>query len=124
MKAFKVVIIAAGLFIVATGLLEVVLGPAALPGNESATPSADSNYRFFAVSWLALGLVLLSAVPKVREAKLVVRGVSAVVFAGGIARLISLVAAGTPHPMIFGLLGVELVVPPLLVGWHNRLIRD
>jgi hypothetical protein len=45
------------------------------------------------------------------------------VFAGGIARLVSLAQAGTPQPMIYALLAVELVAPPLLVLWHHRLTR-
>lgn len=119
MRAFKVVITLVGLFIVATGVLEVALGPRALPGAETATPSADSNYRFFAVSWLALGVLLLAK----RTDELVIRFVSATVFVGGLARFVSLAQAGQPQPMIYALLAVELVAPPLLVLWHRRLTR-
>jgi hypothetical protein len=121
MNAFRVVLVVVGLFIAGTGLLEAVVGPALLPGDQQATASVDSNYRFFAVSWMALGVALLMAVNKIEESTNVIRGVSAVVFAGGIVRIISLVVDGEPHMMIYALLAVELVAPPLLVLWHNRI---
>lgn len=121
MRAFKVVIAITGLFIAITGLMEMVLGPAALPGDEHATPSADSNYRFFAASWLAVGVALLTTIKN--NSQVIIRAVAATVFAGGLARLISLATAGAPQAMIYGLLTIELVVPPLLVLWHHRLVK-
>lgn len=121
-RAFQVVLAVLGLFIAGTGLLEVVLGPSVLlPGSPEAGPTLDSNYRFFAVMWLAIGVALLSAVRRVREATTVVRFVSAAVFVGGLARLVSWLATGQPHAMMLVLLAVELTVPPFLVLWQRRL---
>ncbi len=111
-----------GLFVAGTGLLEVVFGPAVLlPGSPEAVPTLDSNYRFFAVMWLAIGVAMLSVVPRVREATTVLRFVSAAVFVGGLARIVSWLDTGQPHGLMVVLLGVELILPPVLVLWQRRL---
>ncbi|WP_053722234.1 DUF4345 domain-containing protein [Saccharothrix sp. NRRL B-16348] len=122
MKAFQVVLVLLGLFVAGTGLLEVVLGPSVLlPGSPRPEPTLDSNYRFFAAMWLAIGVALLSVVPRVREATTVLRFVSAAVFVGGLARIASWLAVGQPHALMLVLLAIELIVPPVLVLWQRRL---
>jgi hypothetical protein len=122
MKAFQVVLVLLGLFVAGTGLLEVVLGPSVLlPGSPRPEPTLDSNYRFFAAMWLAVGVALLSVVPRVREATTVLRFVSAAVFVGGLARIASWLAVGQPHALMLVLLAIELIVPPVLVLWQRRL---
>ena len=122
MKAFQAVLAVLGLFAAGTGLLEIVLGPSVLlPGSPTPGPTLDSNYRFFSAMWLAIGVALLSVVPRVREAGTVLRFVSAAVFVGGLARIASWLAVGQPHAMMLVLLGIELIVPPVLVVWQRRL---
>jgi hypothetical protein len=122
MKAFQAVLVVLGLFVAGTGLLEVVLGPTVLlPGSPRPEPTLDSNYRFFSAMWLAIGMAMLSVVPRVREATAVLRFVSAAVFVGGLARIVSWLAVGQPHAMMLVLLAIELTVPPVLVLWQRRL---
>ena len=45
-----------------------------------------------------------------------------VFFAGGIGRLISLIAVGWPHPAFVVLMAIELILPPLLI-WLWRGAR-
>jgi hypothetical protein len=120
-KVFQAVLVVLGLFVAGTGLMDVVFGPAVLPGAPEAAPTLDSNYRFFAVMWLAIGVALLSVVPRVREATTVLRFVCAAVFVGGFARIVSWSAAGQPHGLMVFFIGVELIVPPVLVVWQRRL---
>ena len=54
------------------------------------------------------------------ERALVTRLVLAIVVAGGVARVISVIAVGWPHPVYIGAMVVELVVVPLLIVWHAR----
>ncbi|MEU4448603.1 DUF4345 domain-containing protein [Actinosynnema sp. NPDC050801] len=122
MKAFQAVVAVLGLFAAVTGLLEVVLGPSVLlPGSPEPGPTLDSNYRFFSAMWLAIGVALLSVVPRVREATTVLRFVGAAVFVGGLARLVSWLTVGQPHPLMLVLLAIELIVGPVLVWWQRRL---
>ncbi|RKT55873.1 DUF4345 domain-containing protein [Saccharothrix australiensis] len=121
MTALRVVLVLLGLFVVGTGLADVVVGPAVLPGSPSATPTLDSHYRFFATMWLALGVVLLWVAPRVDRATAALRGACAAVFAGGVARIVSLLAVGPPHGLLVFFIGVELVLPPALVWWQRAV---
>ena len=40
-------------------------------------------------------------------------------FAGGPARLLDMVAGGTPHPVFLGALVIELIVVPLVLVWQS-----
>ena len=51
------------------------------------------------------------------------RLLSALVVAGGLARLLSLAVTGTPSAGHLAGLGLELVVVPLLVLWQSRITR-
>ncbi|TBN57375.1 DUF4345 domain-containing protein [Glaciihabitans arcticus] len=62
---------------------------------------------------LLILLGVLGAVP-------VATGLLAIVVAGGVARVISVIAVGWPHPVYIGAMAVELVVVPLLIVWHAR----
>lgn len=42
--------------------------------------------------------------------------------AGGIARLISVAVNGWPHPVFTATIVLELVIVPLVIWWHARVI--
>ena len=48
----------------------------------------------------------------------------AIVFIGGLARAVSLVAVGMPSKPMLGALVIELVVTPLLYLWQRRVARS
>jgi Domain of unknown function (DUF4345) len=47
-----------------------------------------------------------------------------VCFAAGVARLVSIAIYGIPPQPILVLLLIELVVPPALVWWLSRVVRE
>lgn len=108
---------------VATGVAAVARGTAIVPGAPPPDPNVDSEHRFFAVWWTALGPVLWSLVPEVERRGRAVRAVAAVTFAGGVARLLAAKQTGAPHPLYRALTAVELTMPPALVLWHEHLRR-
>ncbi|WP_175407359.1 DUF4345 domain-containing protein [Streptomyces sp. TRM64462] len=120
-RTFQGVLILLGLVVLGTGALDIVSGTTALPGDPYAGPTLDSNYRFFAGVWCALGLVLFAAAPRPEDHALALRGVFAAVFAGGLARGVSYLAVGAPHALFTAFIGVELLLPPLLLLWYGRL---
>lgn len=122
-RTFQAVLVLSGLFVVATGALDIVTGTALLPDSREIPVNVDSQYRFFASIWLTLGAVLLWIVPRPEQAVGPLRAVCGAVFLGGLARLLSLAVAGVPHPMFLAFIVIELVVPPALVIWQNRLTR-
>ncbi|WP_017585078.1 DUF4345 domain-containing protein [Nocardiopsis ganjiahuensis] len=113
------------LFAVAVGFMDVLFSTAPLPGETGVAPTVDSNYRFFAAIFVAVGLLLLwvSLDPLEHTRGLALWWVSGAVFLGGLARIVSLGVAGPPAPFVYALLAVELVVPPVLVLWHRALTR-
>ena len=120
-RLLNVVLAVLGAVPVATGLLAIVGGPTVAPGGGPTTPSIDSEYRFVNVFWLAGGLVLWWTLRRASERALVTRVVLVIAATGGIARLISVLVVGWPHPVFVGTIGLELVVVPLVIWWHSRV---
>ncbi|CAL9675664.1 hypothetical protein SUDANB105_07863 [Streptomyces sp. enrichment culture] len=123
-RSLQTVLVLLGLFVLGTGVLDVVAGPAALPGHPEVSTTVDSNYRFFAGVWSMLGLVLLGLARRVQTNGPGLRVVFAAVFLGGLARLVSFLTVGAPHPLHTAFIGVELLLPPLLLVWHSRVARS
>jgi hypothetical protein len=70
------------------------------------------------VYWAAYGGLLLFLVPRIAVATVTFRVALGVMFASGAARLLSAVQVGRPHPVIFGAMLVELVLPAVLWVWQ------
>ncbi|KRC61434.1 hypothetical protein ASE14_11215 [Agromyces sp. Root81] len=121
-RALSAVLVVLGSVAVASGLSGIILGPAFVPGGAPTTASVDSEYRFTNVFWLAAGLALWWSVLRLRARRTVTRIVLAIAFFGGFARLVSVIAAGWPHPVFIGALVLELVVVPLVIWWHGHVI--
>ena len=120
-RALVVVLAVLGAVPVATGLLAIVGGPNSAPGGGPTTASVDSEYRFVNVFWLAAGLILWWTLRRASERALITRVVLVIAATGGIARLISWIVVGPPHPVFIGTIGLELVVVPLVIWWHSRV---
>lgn len=121
-RALVIVLAALGTIAVTSGLAGIVLGPAFIPGGAPTSASVDSEYRFTNVFWLAAGAAMWWSLSRPRERKNVTRAMLALAFVGGFARLISVVATGWPHPVFIAVLVLELVVVPLVIWWHVRVI--
>jgi hypothetical protein len=109
---------------VASGLWGMIAGPAGLPGGQHTTATVDSEYRFTNAFWFAAGLVVCWAIPQVERATVVLRVVLGTAFAGGLARLLAILAGGTPHPVFLGALVIELIGVPLLLVWQSGVTRS
>ena len=84
--------------------------------------TVDSEYRFTNVFWLAAGLALWWSLRQMPERRTVTRVTLIAAFFGGIARMVSALATGWPHPVFIGVLGLELVIVPLVLWWHARVV--
>ncbi|HEV7369423.1 DUF4345 domain-containing protein [Arenibaculum sp.] len=105
---------------IGAGAAGVVLGPG-LVGTDAPDADLDSHFRYLSGLLLAIGLTFLSTVPEIERRTRRFRLAAALVFCGGLARGLSLLASGEPTlPHLVGL-GLELIATPLLVLWQARL---
>lgn len=100
---------------------EIALGPAGVPGGSpSVNPTVDSALRYANVYKAAVAPIIWSQLGRVERSPSVTFALSGL-FVGGLARLRSWQQRGRPHPVTVGAIGLELVAPPLLVAWQQRI---
>ncbi len=104
---------------IAAGLFGVLFGAALT--NETVSVSGDSHFRYLSGLLLAVGLCFWSTVPGIEEKTGRFRLLTALVFLGGLGRLLGLVLTGVPSLFMLGGLLMELVVTPLLCLWQTRV---
>jgi hypothetical protein len=121
-RALTLVLAVLGAVAVASGLYAIILGPSFAPGGSPTSASVDSEYRFVNVFWLAAGGALWWSLLRPRERATVTRTTLVLAFVGGLARLLSLFVAGWPHPVFVATIFLELVVVPLVLWWHVRVV--
>jgi hypothetical protein len=102
------------------GLAGVATGAGFL-GEETAPTDLDSHVRFLSGFFLAVGIAWYSCIPAIEKKTERIRLLAILTFAGGLARLYSLLIAGVPSAGHVLGLGMELVVVPCLVAWHGRV---
>lgn len=122
-RAFQLFLTLLGAVALVAGTLGVLVGADLVPGVERVAPSLDSEMRFFAAWYAAAGVVVLWSVPRVEEAKVVVRVVSAAVFVAGCGRLLSWATVGKPHGFLVVLMVIELALPFVLIPWQASVAR-
>ena len=112
------------LFLPLTAAIAGVTGGPHFLGHPPVVPTdLDSHFRY--ISGLFLGMLLLfaSCIPNVERKGPRMRMLAFMVFLGGLFRLLSLVAIGTPSLGHRIGLGIELVELPLLLLWQMRVAR-
>jgi hypothetical protein len=121
-RALQIVVAVASLIPICAGAAGVLLGPAMVDA-AGAPIAADSHYRYLSGLLLGIGLAFATAIPRIETRTSRVRLLTAIVVAGGLGRLLSLVLRGYPDkPMLLGL-AMELVVTPALAVWQARVAR-
>lgn len=101
----------------------MVLGPAAFAPDAALPVDLDSHVRYLSGLFLALGIAFWTTVPGIARKTARFRLLAALVVAGGLARLLSLLVSGVPSAGHLAGLGLELVIVPLLVLWQARIAR-
>jgi hypothetical protein len=107
-----------------SGLAGMLVGAKSLPGDNSRLDaSADSEYRFVNAFWFATAPAIWVAIPRIEQRTGFVRRLTAVVFVGGLARLVSWRTAGRPHFAFIAATALELVGVPAVMVWQSRVAR-
>jgi len=114
----------AALVPLAIGTLGLVEGPGMLRGiGVDAPTDLDSHFRYLSGLLAGIGLGFASCIPAIERSGARFRLLGLIVVLGGLGRLASLIAAGTPgEGHLFGL-GMELGIVPLLMLWQARFAR-
>jgi hypothetical protein len=105
------------------GTRGVVQGARQVVAGGPVSANVDSEYRFYSAWYAVLGVLLLRAAPRPEQEAAVVRAAAGGFLLAACGRLLSIRTAGPPHPLQRGLLGVELVLPAVLVPWQARVSR-
>jgi len=124
-RALQIVLGTLSLIPFASGAAGVLVGPRALPGVDGTVPTdVDSAYRYTHALWFTAAPILWRTLPRIEREAATVQTVSAAVFLGGVARLVSWRVSGRPHPVLVGATALELVAVPVLVAWQQRVARS
>jgi hypothetical protein len=81
----------------------------------------DSNLRFFSGVWLGVGLTLVAILRRIERHGTVFRALWAMIFLGGVGRILSVLDSGLPPPPFMAVIGLEIIGAPLFVFWHMRI---
>ena len=91
---------------------------------KSVSATIDNEFRFYAVLWFSYGLyavnVAYNIIYKVKSVPILL----AVFFMGGIARGLSVLAMGNPHPLFILLMALELIIPLFGSIVYFKLLSD
>jgi hypothetical protein len=119
-RALQVVIALASLIPICAGAAGIILGPA-MVGAGAVPTGADSHYRYLSGLLLGIGIGFATTIPQIERRTARFRLLTAIVVAGGIGRLVSLILRGTPDKPMLAALIMELVVTPALALWQARV---
>lgn len=108
-------LVTGGVVATAAGLDTVLRGARSIPGQPAASAPLESELRFYAAFYVALGLHLLALASDARRSPRAVRAAAGAVWLGGLARATAWRSAGRPTRLQQALLAVELLGPPAFV---------
>ena len=106
------------------GAIGIVQGPAMIrhiPQEAVSGADLQSHFRYLSGLLFGLGVAFAATVPTIERRSEVFLGLCGAVVAGGLARLLSVFAAGPPTRVHQLALLMELVVVPLLLVWQRRI---
>jgi hypothetical protein len=120
-QGFQAFLALFGVIVIAISVAHLVIGPRAIIGSVAVNPTMAGEDRFFAGMFLCFGIALLWCSRDVQRKRIYVNLLAAVLFVGGIGRLLAVVIDGPPHPFYVAMLALELALPPLMVVAANRV---
>ncbi len=108
---------------VSTGLLGLlgVDDPVYVAAGVPRIVLLDTNLRFYSGVWLGLGVALCWLIPSIEKQTVLFRAIWAMIFIGGIGRLLSMTVLAPPPVAFIGFTAIEIVGAPLFIAWQRRV---
>ena len=124
-RGLQIVIGLLGIIPVATGLLGLlgVQDPVYVAAGVPRIVLLDTNLRFYSGVWLGLGLALYWLIPAIETQTVLFRVLWAMIFLGGIGRLLSMTMLAWPPAPFVAFTAFEIVGAPLFILWQSRLSK-
>ena len=106
-----------------TGGWSILRGPGFL-GHPPVIPvDLDSHFRYISGIFFAVGIGFASCVPRIEIKRARFRLLGTLVIMGGLSRMVSLLAVGTPSKGHLFAFAMELGVVPLLLLWQAAFAK-
>ena len=123
-RALQVCLVLVALVVIVTGILGMLGADNPLYASiePPRVPLLDTNLRFYSGLWLVLGIAILATVRTFEHHKDVYSLIWAMLFVGGVGRMMSLITVGTPPFPIVALMILELSGAPMLAYWQYTLM--
>jgi hypothetical protein len=112
-----------GVIPIVAGAATVIFGADSVLGAGEASPSLESELRFYSVWWIGAGLFLFWLAPRDEERTLETRVFCALLFLAGLSRLFAVLATDWPSTGQIVLMVVELVLAVVLALWQASVAR-
>ena len=107
----------------AAGLSGVLRGASEVTGAGPVSAPVDSEYRFYAAWYPVFGILLLRAARAPEDEARIVHAAAAGLITAAGGRLLSWRTLGQPNRLQQVLLGLEILIPAVIVPWQHRVAR-
>ena len=123
--ALQIIMGLLGIIPVATGLLGLlgVEDPFYVAVGVPPIVLLDTNLRFYSGVWLGLGVALYWLIPSIEKQTIPFRVIWAMIFIGGIGRLLSMLLLAWPPAAFVAVMALEIVGAPLFIWWQSRVSK-
>ena len=120
-RALQAAIAVGSLVPIGAGAAGVFFGQVPFSDGAGSTADFDSHFRYLSGLLLGIGLAYVSAVPGIERRRNRFLLLGSLVVVGGLARLFSVLSAGTASRAVLAALAMELLVTPALTFWQWRV---
>ena len=106
------------------GLWTVLAGADSVPAPRAASPSVESELRFYSVWYVGAGLALLWLAPRLRDHAREFRVFCGLIFLAGAGRVLAAIETDWPPTPQIALMCIEFTLPIVLLAWHAQASRS
>ena len=122
-KSLQVFLLLLGAVACGAGLLTVLTGAATIVGAGEASPSLDSELRFYAAWYVVAGVFILRAARAPEGHPGVIVAVAGAFGLAATARVLSWLSVGRPSGFAVALIVIEYLIAAGLPPWHRAAAR-